>query len=89
MRAFDNLTPLAKFNSLKNQLERFTPKYRRMLATNSKVLRDAIPPGIEKCEVSRSTLMSTLQFSTPILSANDKETGTCSLISIPQIHQAS
>ncbi|KAI3334650.1 heterokaryon incompatibility protein-domain-containing protein [Ustulina deusta] len=67
MRAFYNLTPLAKFNSLKNQLERFTPKYRRMLATNSKVLRYAILPGTEKYEVSRSTLMLTLQFSTTIL----------------------
>ncbi|KAI0902759.1 hypothetical protein F4823DRAFT_638106 [Ustulina deusta] len=62
MRAFDNLTPLAKFNSLKNQLERFTPKYRRMLATNSKVLRDAIPPGIEKCEGDEPLRAQNIEF---------------------------
>ncbi|TGJ85977.1 hypothetical protein E0Z10_g2774 [Xylaria hypoxylon] len=48
MRAFYKLTPLAKFNNLKNRLERLTPKYRRTVATNSKVLRDAILPCIEK-----------------------------------------
>ncbi|KAI0099755.1 cytochrome P450 [Nemania sp. FL0031] len=48
MTAFYNLTPLAKFNSLTNQLERLTPKYRRTVAANSKVLRDVILPGIEK-----------------------------------------
>ncbi|KAI1126952.1 cytochrome P450 [Nemania abortiva] len=48
MTAFYNLTPLAKFNSLKNQLERLTPKYRQTVAANSKVLRDAIVTGIDK-----------------------------------------
>ncbi|KAI1423463.1 cytochrome P450 [Xylaria sp. FL1777] len=47
MKAFYNLTALAKFNSLKNRIERFTPEYRKTLATNSKILRDAILPRIQ------------------------------------------
>jgi hypothetical protein len=48
MQAFYSLTPLAKFNSLKNQLERYTSKYRKTVAVNSKILRDAILPAIEE-----------------------------------------
>ncbi|GAW16998.1 hypothetical protein ANO14919_064470 [Xylariales sp. No.14919] len=48
MRAFYKLTPLAKFNSLKNQLIRLTPQYRRTVAANSKVLRDTILRSVEE-----------------------------------------
>ncbi|KAI1349009.1 cytochrome P450 [Xylaria sp. FL0043] len=75
MRSFYNLTPLAKFNSVKNRLERFTPKYRQTVATNSKVLRDAILPGIEKCLASapdaKTTTVISLALDDVVYSSQD------------------